>query len=149
MYNNEIPLGKAEDLTGQKFGRLTALCRVKPPNNTKYTYWKCQCDCGNIKDIRASSLKDGTTKSCGCYQKEKITQTNFEKGGGNLVGQRFGRLVVISFEGYKTYKSGRRRLWKCKCDCGKEKIIEGASLRNGDTTSCGCYQKEQALFTIN
>lgn len=148
MNIDEIPLGHAENLAGCRFGRLTALYRAIPPNNSRYTYWKCQCDCGNTKIIRASSLKDGTTKSCGCYQKEFITQKNFEKGGGDLTGQRFGRLTVMDFVGYKTYKSGRRRLWKCKCDCGKEKIIEGASLRNGDTTSCGCYQKEKALFTI-
>ena len=62
----------------------------------------------------------------------------------NLTNQRFGRLVVIE----KTNRrSGRSIVWKCKCDCGKETFVSIGSLRGGNTTSCGCLQKERANET--
>ena len=76
MEKDEIPVGNAENLKGQKFGRLTVLYRTNPINNTSGVCWKCQCDCGNILTVRANSLKTGNTKSCGCYKKEKISQVH-------------------------------------------------------------------------
>lgn len=57
-----------------------------------------------------------------------------------LEGQRFGRLTVIE----RAHEPKQTPRWRCVCDCGKEKIIIGSSLRNGSTTSCGCLQKERA-----
>lgn len=54
-----------EDLTGQRFGRLTVLYRG--PNQKTRTTWICQCDCGNITRVQSNGLKSGRTKSCGCY----------------------------------------------------------------------------------
>ena len=56
----------------------------------------------------------------------------------NLVGQTFGRLLVIS----EAQKWGRYICWNCLCTCGKNVIAQTASLRCGDTKSCGCYHKE-------
>ena len=58
----------------------------------------------------------------------------------DMVGKRFGRLIVIK-RIYPNTKNREKR-WLCKCDCGDEKIVRGWSLRNGDTQSCGCLQKE-------
>lgn len=55
----------------------------------------------------------------------------------NEKGNRFGRLVAISFE----VKNGKA-YWLCKCDCGNTKVVAGDKLRSGNTVSCGCYQKE-------
>lgn len=59
----------------------------------------------------------------------------------NLIGQRFGRLLV---EQQAPSKNGARR-WFCKCDCGGLKTVITKSLKNGNTTSCGCYQREQQI----
>jgi len=59
-----------------------------------------------------------------------------------LLEKRFGRLVVIADAGSRKQKYGADSLWLCKCDCGKEKIILGKSLKNGSTKSCGCYFKD-------
>jgi len=56
------------NLTGQKFGRLTALKRDK--TKKKKTYWICKCICGTTKSIRADSLKDKSIRSCGCLHDE-------------------------------------------------------------------------------
>jgi len=56
-----------------------------------------------------------------------------------LLNQKFGRLTVIAWAG-KDKK--RNILWKCRCDCGKERIVRGSNLLNGITTSCGCLNQE-------
>lgn len=54
----------------------------------------------------------------------------------DLVGQRFGRLVVLRFAEYRYSTSA---YWQCLCDCGTSKIIAQSSLRRGATISCGCF----------
>jgi hypothetical protein len=56
----------------------------------------------------------------------------------NLVGLRFGRLVVLKIAQYEN----RKRYWHCRCDCGTEKTIVGDSLRGGLTRSCGCLTRD-------
>ena len=60
----------------------------------------------------------------------------------DLSQKRFGKLVAIKRVGRDQNK---RPLWLCRCDCGTEKVINGSSLRNGDTVSCGCYGREQRI----
>ena len=55
------------------------------------------------------------------------------------IGNRYSRLLVI--DQAENNKQGCAR-WLCICDCGKQHIIVGYSLRRGDTKSCGCLQKE-------
>ena len=55
----------------------------------------------------------------------------------DLTGKRFGFLTVIKRSEQKG-KDGHV-WWDCLCDCGKEKAIDGGSLRHGQTKSCGCY----------
>lgn len=62
------PKKKPLDLTGKRFGRLTAL-EISGKKNGKY-YWKCKCDCGNEKNVSTMSLRSGHTISCGCYRSE-------------------------------------------------------------------------------
>lgn len=56
------------DLIGKKFNRFTIIKRDKNRNQLKY--FICKCDCGTIKSIRLSNLKNGHTKSCGCLKSE-------------------------------------------------------------------------------
>ena len=56
---------KILDLTGQRFGMLTALS-VCGRNASKLKLWMCVCDCGNIKAVSSHDLRTGNTKSCGC-----------------------------------------------------------------------------------
>lgn len=59
----------------------------------------------------------------------------------NLIGRRFGKLVVLSYVTERTDK--RKARWQCKCDCGKEHIVQGNHLKSGNTKSCGCLHKLQ------
>lgn len=60
-------MGKFIDLTGMKFGKLTAIKRAD--NIGIKTAWECQCDCGNKIVVMSNSLRTGNTKSCGCLAK--------------------------------------------------------------------------------
>lgn len=62
----------------------------------------------------------------------------------DLVGQRFGRLLVVEEAGKD--KHGNLK-WKCKCDCGDVAIVLGYNLRSGRTKSCGCLRRVVALQT--
>ena len=55
-----------KDITNQRFGRLVAL------KNTHNGYWQCQCDCGNICEVKGSALRSGNTQSCGCLKHTSI-----------------------------------------------------------------------------
>lgn len=58
----------------------------------------------------------------------------------DLTGQKFGRLIVLS---KSSTQRNRRWLWNCKCICGNEKLIDGQTLRSGESNSCGCLNDEQ------
>lgn len=57
-------------------------------------------------------------------------------------GNQYGRLTVL--ERVENDRHGNAQ-WKCICECGKLHITRGVSLRNGDTQSCGCLQRERAV----
>lgn len=59
----------------------------------------------------------------------------------DLLGKRFGRLVVIN---YKGQQNRRRTMWECMCECGKTVIVDASHLKSNHTTSCGCKVKETA-----
>ena len=72
--------------------------------------------------------------------------------GSDLVDRQFGRLTVVEFVGIHTTPCGtKRRMWKCKCECGKAKIVSESNLKNGSTKSCGCwkYQKIKEKCTTH
>ena len=70
---------KREDLTGMKFGRLTVISLNEEVSKQKrLSYWNCKCDCGNEVIVYGGHLKNSSTKSCGCYQKERRKELNEE-----------------------------------------------------------------------
>ena len=129
MYDDEIPVGRATDLRGQKFGELTILYRVN--NIGKHTTWKCQCSCGKIITVRGDVLK--TKTSCGC----NTVRSDFKDV---VVGEVFSRLTVIS---PSRRNSNGKMECDCKCECGNIISVEVRNLRHEATHSCGCYQKDK------
>ena len=117
------------DETGHKYGKLTVLKRGENDNNGKVR-WYCQCECGNIILTRGTDLRRGKVKTCGCSS---------IKSEQSLIGKKFGKLLVLEYAG----RSSQNKIqYRCKCDCGKETVVIGAHLKNGNTKSCGCLQKE-------
>lgn len=67
------------DLTGQKFGRLTVIERGEN-SGSGATRWVCECECGARPVAFSKNLKNGHTKSCGCAQKEATSRANTKHG---------------------------------------------------------------------
>lgn len=70
---------RVHDLTGQKFGRLTAIKPIE--NNGHGIEWLCKCDCGNETVVRCDGLVTGHASSCGCYNRE--LKRNYSHGMSN------------------------------------------------------------------
>ena len=60
----------------------------------------------------------------------------------DLRGQKSGKLTVLRENGRDKHN---KVLWLCRCECGKEIVVLGSSLRNEHTTSCGCYNRERVV----
>jgi len=116
-----------EDLTGQKFHRLTVVSHHSTVRKYEQR-WECNCDCGNLTVVNGAKLKSGRTKSCGCYKKEKAKNT-FK----DLTGLKFGRLTVL-----RKVKDTSPVKWVCKCDCGNITEPSSTNLMQGASNSCGC-----------
>ena len=126
-------ISKLQDISGQKFGRLTAVKidhRIPPK-----TFWLCKCDCGNTKIVDINQLTQGQVKSCGCLQKEQAKKLG-AKNYNDLTGKKFGKLIVLKDSKERT-KSGNV-IWECQCSCGNITKVAGTHLLCGDTISCGC-----------
>lgn len=62
----------------------------------------------------------------------------------DITGKRYGRLVVREKAGTDRF---RQIKWLCDCNCGNQTIVTSGNLRNGHTTSCGCYNKQRISET--
>ena len=139
-------LARKEDFTGQRFGRWTVIgpasTRYSKSGKTRSIMWKCRCECGTVKDVGARALKTGMSTSCGCLQKERVSAVVVD----DLTGQRFGSLMVIGRAEATAKRNTRNVIWRCRCDCGNEIETFGFSLKNGDTTSCGCRKSSSGFL---
>ena len=80
-------IGKVKDITGQKFGRLTAIELIglkADASGNRRAFWLCKCDCGNYVEVCGVDLRSGHTKSCGCIHKEMLTKRNQEMSYRNI-----------------------------------------------------------------
>lgn len=63
-------MGKAKDLSGMTFGRLTVIKEVSCQRKDRKTVWLCSCLCGAETSVVAGQLLQGRTRSCGCLQRD-------------------------------------------------------------------------------
>lgn len=127
-------MSKLIDITGEKYNSWTVLDRVLD-NSKKGTYWRCQCECGTIKEVASTSLRNGASKSCGCQKAIKARTNN-----GKFIdetGNRYGKLVVLGRDEQLSIEKHRAQ-WICQCDCGNITTVSSKCLREDKTKSCGC-----------
>lgn len=63
----------------------------------------------------------------------------------DLSGQKFGRFTVTDKHESRGVGKKSKVYWFCKCECGTEKWVIGASLTSGNTKSCGCYHSDNLV----
>lgn len=144
-----------KDITGEKYGYLTAI--KFDHRDEKRTYWQFKCKCGN-NVIRATSKLYGTiTPSCGCYQeeineearirREKLKKVKEEKIRyrhynsklyRDLSGEKYGKLQVVT---KINDKQGLEAEYVCFCDCGKTITKTQNYLIRNKMPHCGCARK--------
>lgn len=142
---------KYENLIGQNFGRWTVLYEAKgkyDKNGYTVRYWYCKCSCGTEREVSESALKKGSSKSCGCLQKEKVKKSgernrqDFRYEIGQSVETNLGSVTITDrIRKQKNKKSGKYYYYKCNVcgyECDDEHIIYEISLKNGHGCSvCG------------
>jgi len=135
---------KFQDLTGQRFGDLLVLRRAPEdyvsPAGKHTVRWECLCEaCGRRVTMLRNSLKNAT--SCGCRRNDNLYK--------DLAGQRFGRWTVLErVRREAPHSNGAWYDWRCRCDCGTERLVDSKSLLSGRSRSCGCDTAEKATQRI-
>jgi len=104
------------DLTGTRFGRLTALSDVGRRNGG--VLWKCVCDCGRKKITGAFSLRHGDCQSCGCLRREQ-GHANMQKAIASRTKHGYSGTST-----HRAWMNMRRR-----CGNPKEKNYNGRGIR--------------------
>ena len=109
-----------------KFGNWT-VTDIAPsiisPCGTSRKAYKCKCDCGSVKIVAATQLRNGKSKSCGC------------KGSFLRPGEQYQEWIVIK-KSEETNKHGSQ-FYLCKCSCGITRNVRMADLLNGSSKNCG------------
>ena len=129
---------KPMDLTNQKYGRLLVISSADTyinPNGRKIYKWNCVCDCGNKLIVSTNSLRNGSTRSCGCLQKERAHDNNYI----NLMEMKFGKLTVV-----EEIHKNKNLYWRCICECGNYTEVLPQHLKRHLIVSCGCYRKSNS-----
>lgn len=125
------------DLSGKTFTYLM------PEYYIKGGKWHCKCKCGNELDVDTRNLNSGHTQSCGCLQKEKAQQNVID-----MADYETETIKVLSRDGSNNSQTA---MWKCLCKvCGNIFTAKGSTIRNGDTSSCGCVHSsnERRITTM-
>jgi hypothetical protein len=123
------------DITGQRFGMLTAVYPTKERRFSGSAVWHCVCDCGGEVDAPLCQLTAGYRKSCGCLSHPSLK---------DYIGERFHMLTVLAYAG----KENGQHMWRCRCDCGNATVVRQSYLQSGKTKSCGCLQGEQLVANM-
>lgn len=111
---------KKLDLSGQKFGRLTAI-RDDGKTTNGGTKWLCVCECGEKTSVFIGHLRNGETTSCGCFKRESTAKRSKKHGdasGGNVTVEydawrgMWDRCTNPNYEGFHNY--GGRGIVVCE-----------------------------------
>ena len=130
---------RAKDLTGQRFGRLTAIERLAEKSGSSYL-WRCKCDCGSEARVSVKALVSGNTTSCGCAKIDALRER-----AKDISGRQFGYLTTLRPLDERAQGSV---VWECRCHCGNICKVPYNSLVRGNTTSCGCKKSEHEQPTL-
>ena len=140
-------MGKMIDITNQRFGKLLVVSNAGKKDGRRY-FWNCLCDCGKTITIEGSRLRSGNTKSCGCGQFDGFKKYNEEQSEKAKIpiGTQYGKLTVIKDLGVQK----GRRYYECLCECGQKKVIQGNSLKQEHSLSCGkCISSKGEMLIAN
>ena|SRR5215831_10578927 len=93
------------DITGQRFGRLTA---IEPGERAPWgtLRWICRCDCGRSTLTTVGNLRGGHTTSCGCQRRDSHRQRH--EGSKHTHPRLYECWLSMRKRCYATHYHGRR-----------------------------------------
>jgi hypothetical protein len=99
------------DLAGKRFG-LWRVVRQAGNTSRGAALWKCVCDCGTVKQVIGSDLRNGKSTNCGCISYARIGKEAFKHG---MTGSRLYQIWQnMRRRGMPTYKNyGERGITVC------------------------------------
>ena len=117
-----------KDVTGQRFGMLTAVRPTDERNDCGAVIWEFKCDCGNTVFMSVTEVKGRKIPSCGCEDARgrKIK---------DVTGRRFGMLTAVRPTDER--KNGYV-VWEWRCDCGNAVFMSVPEVKRRKIPSCGC-----------
>lgn len=127
----EVFEGRFQDLTGQKFNRLTFIepDRIhQSPKGYRNLYWLLKCECGNSTVKKSTSVKSGYAKSCGCLQREMTSKARRTHGDSD------SRL-------YYVWENMRKRCYKPNSDRYKNYGARGIKVCDEWKDDYGAFMK--------
>ena len=133
---------KVIDYSGERFGRLYAIKRFV---RGQRAFYECDCDCGNVVDVRGDSLTSGKTRSCGCLSVDTAISTHTTHGDSNsrlytIYGHMKSRCYDEGNDRYHRY--GARGIKICEEWLSDYKKFKDWSIKNG-------YSKELTIDRID
>lgn len=127
------------DITGQKFGRLTAISH-QGADKHRAALWLCRCDCGAEIITTGNSLRTGKAKSCGCAQREAASKTMSEV---NASGKRVT-------DGHLIHGENKTRLHRIWCNmrrrCSDQKHDHYDRYGGRGIKVCDAWQSSYVAF---
>ena len=139
---SEVTAIKADDLSGQKFGKLTAIKRFvrETKSGAREAYWECKCDCGNTKNVRTNSLLVYENISCGC---DKI------QGFGEISGTYFWRLGFGARQRKLEFNISAEYIWNLFLLQNKKCALSGLPIKFHDGTQKDFKNQTASLDRID
>ena len=125
-----------KDRTGHRYGRLLVIERYMAPDSAARgwrTIWRCVCDCGTEKLVSGHDLGSGCTQSCGCYLKQRISETKRTHGH---TWQNGKKNVTKT---YYTWQAAKNRCFNSRC---KDYYLYGAR----GITMCDTWRNSYSVF---
>lgn len=102
---------RCKDLSGQRFGQLTALEPITERAQDRSIIWKCRCDCGGYTFVSSNKLKMGHNKSCGCLSQSNACEAKTYVDGTCVENMRSEKLMKNNTSGYRGV-SRKRNGWQ-------------------------------------
>jgi len=129
-------------MIGNRFNKWVVLEKGNTKYNGKALFYVCQCDCGTVKEVRAQSLKNGTSSNCGCIRKEIVRKMGLSR-------RKEGSAKTRKFKQYQKEAKNRNFEWTltfeqflelCTKNCHYCNMVPANRHVNANATDTFVYQ---------